>query len=245
MYIKKIKNFLPSRLLYFIRLCRNYINVHMRKNESCSQVFSRIYEKNQWGSKENYLIYNSGSGSYDGVAQDFIYTLRKLISSRNIKTIVDVGCGDFRVGRELIKGMDVHYTGIDVVKDLVDYNNKHYGNNCVRFLCLDATTIEPPYAELCIIRQVFQHLNNFQIEMILNNTDHIPLRVVSEHVAYGENVVPNRDKPTGSDIRVVFDSGIFPEEKPFSRQITLLSELDLPFKGVPAKLRTAIVGNRK
>jgi hypothetical protein len=63
-------------------------------------------------------------------------------------------------------------------------------------MCLDAAGIEPlPQAELCLIRQVFQHLSNTQISAILTKLEVLPYIIVTEHQpSDGDFVSANADK---------------------------------------------------
>jgi hypothetical protein len=64
---------------------------------------------------------------------------------------------------------DVEFTGIDVVPELIEYNQQRFGARNVRFLCIDAATANAlPVADLITIRQVLQHLSNQQITHILS-----------------------------------------------------------------------------
>lgn len=80
---------------------------------------------------------------------------------------------------------------------------------------------------------------------MLAYTDHVPLRLVSEHVPTGSQVRPNLDKRPGPDIRVSHASGVFLEYPPFSRQLVTVLESPLPFQDIPAIVRSSIVGASK
>ena len=51
-------------------------------------------------------------------------------------TFVDLGCGDFRVGRQLLP-LCSGYIGVDIVKPLICRNQEKYGNATTRFMHLD------------------------------------------------------------------------------------------------------------
>jgi len=59
-----------------------------------------------------------------------VLKINKLSYLSNVKTILDVGCGDFNVGRNLLKYYnDVKYLGIDVSKIIISKNKKFESNN--------------------------------------------------------------------------------------------------------------------
>jgi hypothetical protein len=45
--------------------------------------------------------------------------------------VVDLGCGDFRVGRLLGEARNLQYIGVDVVSDLISYNQSQFGREGV------------------------------------------------------------------------------------------------------------------
>jgi predicted TPR repeat methyltransferase len=54
------------------------------------------------------------------------------MTERNVRSVVDLGCGDFRVGR-LIAASGVSYTGVDVVEPLIAEDARRDGSPTVRF----------------------------------------------------------------------------------------------------------------
>jgi hypothetical protein len=99
----------------------------------------------------------------------------------------------------------------------------------------------PPDGDLCLIRQVLQHLSNSEIEQVLNNVKKYPYVIITEHVpVFPEQA--NLDKPHGPDIRIYQRSGVFPDEPPFSLKLEKL--LDVPI-GHDEVIRTVLVRNRR
>jgi hypothetical protein len=97
-----IRQVLPQGMVaqyYRSRIARN-----RRKNQTktTAEVFSAIYQSGEWGKSAEQ--YDSGAGSsedrfiapYCTLIQDFVAGL-----DRDDLTIVDLGCGDFRVGRSV------------------------------------------------------------------------------------------------------------------------------------------------
>lgn len=196
------------------------------KEKTNSEVFSQIYANNLW--KENFKgegrQFYSGRGSDEEYAIPYTIFLNRFISQHHIHTIVDLGCGDFRVGSTFANSCD-QYIGIDCVKELIDYNNQRYGSDKINFLCKDITKDNLPQADLCLIRQVLQHLSNTDIEMVIQNCLIYPYIVVTEHLLNDLRQEPNIDKVRGLHTRLFFGSGVYLDKKPFQYNIEKLLEI--------------------
>ena len=78
-----------------------------------------------------------------------------------------------------------------------------------------------PAAGLCLIRQVLQHLSNQEIAQILQNTRKYKYIIITEHYPPPYlNIIPNRDKPHGKDIRLDNDSGVYLNKPPYNIKIS-------------------------
>lgn len=205
---------------------------------SPQQIFEKSYVSAAWGSTAAADDYSSGTGSADVYKQPYVNSIRRYIRAHHIRHIVDLGCGDFRVGRRLIDGGDWDYTGVDIVRALIDHHNKRYATRCVRFLCRDLIDEALPEGGLYLIRQVLQHLDNRQIMEIVEKLDG-PHVIVTEHLPVVGRLRPNRDKAAGPDVRLYYCSGVFLEHPPFNRQLATLLEVPYPFNGCDAVLRTS------
>lgn len=95
------------------------------RNKDCREIFSRIYEKHDWGGK---LKYYSGDGSYNRqVTEPYCDMMKKFISDNHIKSVCDLGCGDFHVASQWITD-GISYTGLDVVGSMVSSLNHRFGS---------------------------------------------------------------------------------------------------------------------
>jgi len=222
-----------------VRALRAVLSGIRYRNWSTRDVFEEIYAKGKWGAGKEDGQFDSGSGSESLPSEPYIDLVRRYIQQNGIKSIVDLGCGDFRVGRHICEGLDVSYIGIDIVRPLVSHLNSNFSNQNVRFACLDIIDDELPEADMYLVRQVFQHLSNDQIGKIIQNirgktvlvTEHLP----TAPVAY------NKDKTAGPDIRLYRKSGVFLEHLPFSINTETLLEVSQPFNGIDAVLRTSLI----
>lgn len=182
------------------------------------RVFEDIYQNGLWGTGGwgSGEVYDSGPGSAGAAAGDFVRVVNDLIESEGLISVVDIGCGDFRVGSRIARpGLD--YTGVDIFPGLIEQNTQRHGRAGLRFVCADATKGALPKADLCIIREVLQHLSNDDIAAILGQLGKFRFAVIAEHhPAPGFLWKANVDKAAGSDTRVFFDSAVVPGEAPFS-----------------------------
>lgn len=173
------------------------------------QIFSKIYSTNAWGGDKG--DFYSGSGSDEAWTAKYREYVSDFIRQKNIKSIVDLGCGDFRVGSKL----PGEVIGVDLVPALIERNRRVYPDHT--FHCLNMIDQDLPAADLCLIRQVFQHLSNAQIQKVLAKLGSYRYVLVTEHQAVPCSA-PNVDKLPGPDIRL--GSGVFLSEPPFSQKCT-------------------------
>lgn len=207
-------------------------------------VFTRIYTRNIWGGKPRQ--YHSGDGSTEYHACLYANAVKTFIKERRITNVVDLGCGDFVVGRKLL--MDkLKYIGVDIVDDLIKRNQERYGTDDIEFQSLDIISDELPNAELCLIRQVLQHLSNSQIISILHKINKYKYVLITEHYPAPKiHFSPNKDKPHGPDTRIYDNSAVCLDLPPFNMQISkMLLEVG-PYPNSAdegGKIRTFLIEN--
>lgn len=178
-------------------------------------VFTNIYRKNIWGGEPGEAC--SGGGSCELLIVDpYIRMFREESEAKGFSgmDVVDLGCGDMRVGRKLIPYCG-SYTGVDVVRYLIEEHGRQMGTGNIRFLHLDAASDELPDGDVCLVRQVLQHLSNRQVMAILAKLRKYRYVYITEHVPAGNWKSVNRDKPVGAGIRLDHGSGIDITAKPF------------------------------
>jgi hypothetical protein len=186
------------------------------------QAFERVYAENAWGGTPG--EFDSGLGSSDAVTERYVAMVRAFIAERGVRSVADLGCGDFRVGRQLV-GSVPRYVGVDIVPALVERKRREFPD--VEFRCLNLISDELPDAELGLLRQVLQHLSNEEIAAVLRNCRRYRYLIVTEHLPSAGEVVPNLDKPHGPDIRLYDRSGVFLEAPPFNLSVRTLLEVPL------------------
>ena len=134
-------------------------------------IFTQIYEKNEWGNNQNKEYSgSSGGGSTIEFNINFIPLLKNIIINNNIKNIVDLGCGDFRIGKLVYDDLNVIYTGYDTYKKVIDYNTTQHPTPKYNFKLLDFYTYKESIVEgdMCILKDVIQHWSLEAINVFLD-----------------------------------------------------------------------------
>ncbi|MDR3522033.1 MAG: glycosyltransferase [Acidocella sp.] len=151
-------------------------------------IFNKIYEKNIWDC-------GSGPGSKFENSIKYIEFLQAFIKTNHIKSVVDIGCGDWQFSQH-INWQGVYYTGIDV-SNVVLENTKRFSKQGIEFLERNVLFDELPSADMVIIKDVLQHWSNEDILNFLPKLKKYP-RVLITNGAPGRAQNPiNRNIRTG------------------------------------------------
>lgn len=141
------------------RKLRRALNV---KNEEA--IFTQYFQRNQWGDGESC----SGAGSNLFETRTIREALPPLLRKYGIRSVLDVPCGDFHWMKEVDLG-EVRYTGGDIVRELVDANNRRYGTETVDFLNLNIILDPLPEADLVFVRDCLVHFSYTDVFRALRN----------------------------------------------------------------------------
>jgi SAM-dependent methyltransferase len=215
-----LKEVLPTPLFLRLKAARAEVQFELRraitKFRSNNRIFGEIYRTNVWGGRTGEFY--SGSGAYEPPVEEYAALVRNFIRANEIDSVVDLGCGDFNVGKK-IANSGLRYVGVDVVRPLIDQNNQLFGTHDISFVCLDIAKDDLPNCTLCLIRQVFQHLSNANIKAVLPKLEKYKFVLVTEHYPSDTELeIINKDIPTGGDTRVVWKSGVYLDRPPFNVQ---------------------------
>jgi len=219
------------RLWVLPRIHRKYRSLPLKA------TFQEIYSSKSWG--DDGSPFCSGQGSRGPVSQQYCDAVVEFIRDHQVRRVVDLGCGDFVVGRQIVEATGVDYIGIDVVPELIEHHIQTVNLPNVSFRLADITSDPLPAADLCLVRQVLQHLSNDEIARVLANVKNFPMVLVAEDVPAKPRSI-NRDKPHGPDVRGYYRSGVYLDRPPFSVAAKELWSFDLR-QG--ALLRTVLIDN--
>jgi Methyltransferase domain len=237
-----VKQFVPQPILRTLKNRRTSLKWARIRQQyshlSVAEAFTQTYRTKLWGSVGGDEFF-SGDGSLDKFAAPYVEWLTRFIAERNINTVVDLGCGDFRIGQRICSANSVNYVGVDIVSELISYNESQFGSERVSFKCANIIEDDLPSGDICLIRQVFQHLSNKQIAGVLTNCSKFAYLVVTEDVYSGRGMRPNLDVMHGPDNRLHKRSGVFLEHAPFSLQIQ--NVLAMPCPETASVIRTCVI----
>ena len=109
----------------------------------------------------------SGPGSWKSFARDSVDFIDHVIKKHNIKSILDLGCGDWNWFSEVdLSGC--HYTGWDADELMIANNQSKYGAENINFFVKDIFNNEYPQVDLIICRDVLFHVE-FELSIKLIN----------------------------------------------------------------------------
>lgn len=128
-------------------------------NNDLSSAFRTIYENNEWSN-------GSGPGSFASLNNDLFGYMSGVLEREGVRSIADVGCGDFQLFRDF-DFASRSYLGLDVVEDLVAKNAKTYGKEGVLFQAMPESLANLPVADLYILKDVLIHLSNVESARLL------------------------------------------------------------------------------
>ena len=187
-----IKKLIPLALLKTYRS----IKVSKFKNKSPQEVFTQIYDTNYWKSQESI----SGQGSEMKQVKLLIDALNNLISEKNIKSILDIPCGDFN-WMQNVDLSGVKYIGADIVEKLIQKNaEENRVRKNISFKVLNLTSDALPKCDLIIVRDCLVHLSYSDIMKAIDNIKSSECKYL--FTTTYPNYSPNHDIITGDWRRI-------------------------------------------
>jgi hypothetical protein len=131
---------------------------------SARDTFTDIYMNRGWKNRESI----SGCGSTLRQTAQIRDYLPRVMRELGARSLLDIPCGDFNWMKE-VPLAGVEYIGADIVRPLVEENERRFGSSAVRFLCLDLATDNLPPADLVIVRDALVHLSlNQAVDALLH-----------------------------------------------------------------------------
>jgi SAM-dependent methyltransferase len=223
-----VNSMFPRSLLRDIRHRIARRRMRALANLSIEEAFDQIYERGTWSGGSGEL---SGGGSYGRVADEYLAFLTAFIKEHDVRSVLDIGCGDFNIGARIAPQV-ARYFAFDVSARIIDLNKSRFASmSNVEFRQVNACTEPLVKTDLVTVRQVLQHLTNAQIEMILKNIERTAPKfaLIAEHLSeQTRSFRPNLDLPSHSaDTRVALGSGVVLSAPPFSKEASLVASIPL------------------
>ena len=97
----------------------------LKKPWPTKAAMEQIYEMNLWGSNTSHFYSGEGSHHPDIVNPYLAAVTSFLTSFENPLTVCDLGCGDFNVGKSLVKHSK-KYIAVDIVHDLIEHKKEEF-----------------------------------------------------------------------------------------------------------------------
>jgi hypothetical protein len=116
---KAVKRYVPMAAQSHEAVVRWYasslraLERYRRQRRPAQDVFAEVYEKGIWGGGPG--SFYSGGGSDPQFSEPYCAYLQQFVKDGGYETVtvVDLGCGDFRVGRQLLSDLPIReYVGV-------------------------------------------------------------------------------------------------------------------------------------
>lgn len=183
----------------------------------------QVYEMKLWGN-DNADFYSGIGSHHPGYVNPYIELLTSFLDSfEDPLKVCDLGCGDFNVGKELVK-LTRKYIAVDIVAELIERNKEKFDQENLEFHCLNIASDELPSGDCAILRQVLQHLSNAEVQRVVNKLSDFKYVILTEHIPEGE-FIPNKDIISGQGIRLKEQSGLDLLTPPFNLKVKEEKEL--------------------
>lgn len=181
------------------------------------EAMEQVYDLNLWGN--NGSNFYSGEGSHHpDIVRPYIEVVTSFLQSKKHQLVVcDLGCGDFNIGKQLMKHTE-KYIAVDIVSSLISDNKEKFHAENLEFYCLDIAKDQLPKADCVILRQVLQHLSNAEIQSIVEKLNNFKYIILTEHLPEGE-FSPNKNIISGQGIRLKKRSGVNLLAPPFNLKV--------------------------
>ncbi|MDO6471020.1 class I SAM-dependent methyltransferase [Maribacter sp. 1_MG-2023] len=198
-------------------------SIRNKKPWPTKDAMQQVYEKKLWGSGT--ADFYSGEGSHKPeIVKPYIDTLIAFLTSfENPISVCDLGCGDFNVGKELVR-YTKNYIAVDIVPELMERNREKYIVTNLEFQCLDIAKDTLPKTDCAILRQVLQHISNDEVKQVAAKLVNYKYVIVTEHLP-NKDFTPNVDIISGQGTRLKKQSGINLLLAPFNLKVVEQREL--------------------
>ena len=224
---KCIKTFIPEPIKKFIKKSINHRPIKSNKEsifvgKPIKDIFTEIYKMNYWKGDQSI----SGTGSDISQVQEIIKQLNPLINKFNIKTVLDLPCGDFN-WMKYVNLNDVNYLGIDIVEELITNNINMYSKKNIHFKTKNLIIDSIPKCDLIINRDCLVHFSFIDIYKSLQNIKQSQSKFLLTTTFPNLDIIPfNFPEP-----KLVINENCTEENYAYedkSLALYLIDEIDLP-----------------
>ncbi len=133
---------------------------------SLVDIFAGIYRNNGWSGRQS----RSGTGSDLEETEIISKELPKTLELYDVKSMLDIPCGDFHWMRQVELPKDFKYIGADIVPDIInDIKYNHKQDKRLDFKVLNIIEDELPQVDLIFVRDCLGHLSNANVEKAVAN----------------------------------------------------------------------------
>jgi hypothetical protein len=160
---------------------------------SKTEIFEEIYRSRSWGSSESV----SGDGSELRYTVHLREALPRLFTRFGITKILDAPCGDLNWMREVIAKTGINYTGVDIVRPLIE-SLAPLQTSSISIKHGDIRDMIFPDVDLWMCRDCWIHLSTQDIEKSLKGfkASRIPYLLTTTYIF--DHPTENTDIETGS-----------------------------------------------
>jgi hypothetical protein len=159
------------------------------------EIFTDIVLNNKW------TQHPCGPGSTMEYTENMRRELVPLLNRHNIKSVLDLPCGDFSWMSTTNIEKEVDYIGADIVEEMISQNRLKYPS--VDFRVLDLTTDRLPKVDLLFCRDCLLHLSLEDINKAFRNIVKSEIKYILLSNWY-EDVQNTTDIKTGSNRYINF-----------------------------------------
>lgn len=190
----KAEDFVKSRPLlsrFLWKMPRKFRKVFHLNGKGEEQIFTEIFQGNLWGDRES----SSGSGSNLAETRTIRRDLPFLLWKYGIRSVLDVPCGDYNWMKEM-KLSGIRYIGGDIVKSLIDANNRKCGSEGWTFIEMNILKDPIPKVDLVFVRDCLVHFSFPDVFRALRNvcasgstfllTTTFPCRAQNRNISTGD-----------------------------------------------------------
>jgi hypothetical protein len=128
---------------------------HLNSSADRRSAFEQIYQAHSSGGSSR-----SGPGFDPRNTNRYVHFIQAWLASHpDVRTLVEVGCGDWSTSSQIGSDRNHRYIGIDIVKSNIDSKTIRCGTKQIEFIHSDFIEEPPPLGDVLIAKDVLQHLS--------------------------------------------------------------------------------------